>query len=103
MVAAAYRSGIWLLRPGDDPTGPWELTSIDRESSGFEHAAILGDLDGDGTDELYVASDNQGEIRRYLLRGSDFERETLHSHEHAGAVITWNLMPVPVALVPGAP
>src|SRR5262249_44442746 len=56
IVAAAFKSGLWLLRPGPDPHQPWSVTSIDRNSSGFEHAAKLADLDGDGRDELYVAS-----------------------------------------------
>ena len=36
---------------------------IDAGSGGFEHASILLDLDGDKRDELYVASDNQKEVR----------------------------------------
>jgi hypothetical protein len=32
------------------------VVSIDRDSSGFEHASLLADLDGDGADELLVAS-----------------------------------------------
>ena len=55
MVAAANKSGLWLLRPGSDPRAEWSIESIDRNSGGFEHAAILTDLDGDGVDELYVA------------------------------------------------
>jgi PAS domain-containing protein len=66
MVAAGMRSGLWLLRPGPAPARTaWAKTLIDASSGGFEHASILADLDGDGRDELYVASDNQGEVRRY--------------------------------------
>ena len=30
MVAAANKSGLWLLRPGDDPRAEWSIESIDR-------------------------------------------------------------------------
>ncbi len=98
IVAAAHKTGLWLLRPPRTP-GPWEVRSIDRESSGFEHAAVFADLDGDGTDELYVASDDQGEVRRYLWRGERFDKEVLHRRAVPGSVFTWNLMPVPLQLV----
>jgi len=99
MVAAAFRSGLWLLRPGADPKAPWHVESIDRQSSGFEHAALLADLDGDGVDELYVASDDQGEIRRYVFHGGRFEREVIARRPVVGSAFVWNLMPVPVSLV----
>ena len=34
MVAAAFKSGLWLLRPGDDPKGEWSIESIDRRLLG---------------------------------------------------------------------
>jgi hypothetical protein len=100
MVAAAFRSGLWLLQPGDDPNEPWTRTQIDRESGGFEHAALLTDLDGDGTDELYVASDEHGELRRYTWNLGRFESEVLLRREHPTAYLTWNLMPIPAEMVP---
>ncbi len=103
MVAAAFKSGIWLLRPGSDPSAPWKVVSIDRDSSGFEHAALLADLDKDGIDELYVASDDQGEIRRYVERDGRFARTVIHRREPAGSAFTWNLMPVPVELLAAQP
>jgi hypothetical protein len=99
IVAAAYKTGLWLLKPPAQRGGPWSVTSIDRDSSGFEHAALLADLDGDRTDELYVASDDQGEIRRYTWRAGKFEREVIRHRAVPGSVFTWNLMPVPVGLV----
>ncbi|MCA9512287.1 MAG: VCBS repeat-containing protein, partial [Myxococcales bacterium] len=100
MVIAAFSSGVWLARPGDDPNGAWNVTNIDRDSGGFEHAAILTDLDGDGRDELYVASDKHKQLRRYVWNGSAFDRETIYARTDGRAVFTWNIMPVPVALVP---
>ena len=117
MVAAAFKSGLWLLRPGDDPRAPWRITTIDRESGGFEHAAILTDLDRDGRDELYVASDDHAEVRRYTWSavpegvadqpggGGAFNRETIYERKVdgrkiPGSAFTWNIMPVPVELIP---
>ena len=97
MIAAAYKSGLWLLRPGE-PT--WSMELIDAESSGFEHAAVLADLDEDGTDELYVASDKHDEIRRYVWRSGSPAREVLHRHTDGLSRFTWNLMPVPLELIP---
>jgi hypothetical protein len=99
MVAAGFKSGLWLLRPGADPKGSWKVEQIDRASSGFEHASILTDLDGDGVDELYVASDDQGEVRRYVFSGGKWSKEVIHSRKPAGSAFTWNIMPVPVELV----
>jgi hypothetical protein len=101
MVAAAFSSGLWLLRPNADPMQPWNVSSIDKDSGGFEHAAILTDLDGDGKSELYVASDNHKEVRRYVWDGSKLVRETIYRRDSGGGgVFTWNIMPVPVAMVP---
>ena len=99
MVAAPFGSGLWLLRPGSDPNASWVKTRIDKKSGGFEHAAILLDLDGDGKDELYVASDTQGELRRYTWNGASWDKEVILSREVPRSVFTWNLMPVPAELV----
>ncbi|UJR82221.1 FG-GAP repeat domain-containing protein [Sandaracinus amylolyticus] len=99
MVIATFRSGLWLARPGRDPRGEWSLESIDRESSGFEHAALLTDLDGDGKDELYVGADEQGELRRYVWVNGRARREVMLRREVPRAIMTWNLMPVPLSAV----
>jgi hypothetical protein len=74
MVATAYRSGIWVLEPGE---AAWKPTLVDADSSGYEHASTLADLDGDGVVELYVAADDQGQLRRYVWNGEDFDREEI--------------------------
>ncbi len=103
MVAAAHKSGLWLLKPGDDPKAMWTIESIDRQSSGFEHAAILTDLDNDGTDELYVANDSKGEINRYVWNDGTPVKEQLYAHPSGLSGFTWNIMPVPVELIPNTP
>ena len=100
MVAAAFSSGVWLLRPGPTPDAEWSVTLVDADSAGFEHAAILTDLDGDGRDELYVASDKHKELRRYVWVDGHPLRETIYRRPDARPVFTWNLMPIPVSLIP---
>lgn len=92
MVAATSRRGLWLLRPG---AGEWGKELIDANSSGFEHAAILLDLDGDGRDELYVASDKQAQVRRYVFDGSAWQSEVILEYTDGLARFTWNIMPAP--------
>jgi len=100
LVAAAKDTGLWLLSPGDDPRKPWDVTLIDGDSHGFEHAALVTDLDGDGVSELYVASDNDRELRRYVWQDGKPKRETIFSRPGTTPILTWNLMPVPVELIP---
>ena len=100
MVAAAHKSGVWLLEPGEDPKASWTITSIDRNSGGFEHAALLTDLDHDGADELYVANDDAGSIDRYVWRDGSPVKETLYTHPEGLSGFTWNIMPAPIELIP---
>lgn len=102
LIAATFSKGLWLFRPGTDPAQPWESELIDDDSAGFEHASILADLDGDGTDELYVASDHHKQVRRYVWTGGGFARETIYVRPDDRPIFTWNLMPVPVELIPPA-
>lgn len=64
LVAAAMKTGLWLLDP--QPDGTWKSTNFETNSSGFEHSVFPADLDGDGALELYVASDEQRELRVYV-------------------------------------
>ena len=63
LVAAAKKSGVWLLERGED--GNWTPSNIDANSGGFEHVAKITDLNGDGAVELYVAADDQTTLARY--------------------------------------
>ena len=98
MVAATNRSGLWLLRPDAEK---WDVSLIDKDSSGFEHASILLDLDGDGRDELYVASDRQSEVRRYDWSEKGWKKQVLLKYEEGLTGFTWNIMPVPADFLPG--
>lgn len=99
LVVAAKDTGLWLLRSGADPNAAWRSELIDAKSKGFEHAALLTDLDGDGVAELYVASDDDKEVRRYAWDGQRLAREVIHRRSDPLPVLTWNLAPVPLSLV----
>jgi hypothetical protein len=88
MVAAAKKSGLWLLENSGD--GTWATTNIDADSSGFEHVAKMADIDGDGQVELYVAADDQRTLSRYSWNAqtSDFDKTTLGDLPSG---FTWNL------------
>jgi hypothetical protein len=88
LVAAAMKSGLWLLRRD---AKDWNAENIERTSSGFEHAAWGADLDGDGKLELYVASDEQRELRRYAWDpASKVFTRTVLGPIPKGAM-TWNI------------
>ncbi|MFQ5806147.1 MAG: FG-GAP-like repeat-containing protein, partial [Phycisphaerae bacterium] len=74
LIASTHKRGIWLARPGP---GEWNAELIDNQSGGFEHATVLGDLDGDGVQEIYVAADDQREVRRYRWVDGKWQRDTL--------------------------
>ena len=97
MVAATMRSGLWLLRPG---AGKWSTELIDDDSSGFEHASILLDLDGDGRAELYVASDDQHQVRRYMYDGTGWDRDVIWEYDDGLARFTWNITLAPAGVLP---
>ncbi len=100
IVAALFQAGVWWLRPGADPNAKWKKKSIDRRSSSFEHAAVAADLDGDGVQELYVASDKHKALRRYVWNGRRLVKQEIYKRNDNRSVLTWNIMPIPVALIP---
>lgn len=71
LIASCYKAGVWMLRQKDEK---WTPEQIDAESSGYEHATALADLDGDGKLEIYVAADDQQTLRRYRWNGAAFDR-----------------------------
>jgi len=86
LVAAGLSSGLWVFEQGDDG---WKKTQIDGQSSGFEHPVLLADLDGDDELEIYVGSEDQGELRRYRFANGSFEK-TVVAPLHKGD-ISWNV------------
>jgi hypothetical protein len=60
------------------------------DSSGYEHATYIDDLDGDGVQEIFVASDDQKELRMYRWNGKDFSKTVLSGIPENR--ITWNVV-----------
>ncbi len=89
LVGGAMASGLWLFEQGASPTDEWKKTLIDAHSSGFEQPVHVADLDGDGKPEIYVASEDQHELRMYRWNGSTFVKEVLAPLEPGD--ITWNI------------
>jgi hypothetical protein len=87
LVAGALSAGLFLF---EQIGNEWKPTPIDTASSGFEHPVHVGDLDGDGKAELYVASEDQGELRRYVWDGQRFVKTVLMPLGKGD--ITWNVM-----------
>lgn len=86
LVAAGLASGLWLF---EQDGGAWKKTQIDAQSSGFEHPVLLADLDGDGKLEIYVGSEDQGELRRYRFAGGTFEKTVVAPLPKGD--ISWNV------------
>ena len=86
LVAGALSSGLYVIEQTD---GGWKTTVIDAQSSGYEHPVHLADLDGSGGLEIYVASEDQGELRRYAWDGTHFVKTVLASLSKSD--ITWNV------------
>jgi hypothetical protein len=93
LVAAAMKTGLYLLDPSTDAKGvtTWASTVIDPVSSGFEHATIAADVDGDGRPELIVAADDQRELKLYRWDSEKkaFAKELIGRLQ--GDTITWNI------------
>ncbi len=87
LVAAAMKTGLWYLDLQAD--GTWTKTNFDSRSSGFEHTTYAADLDGDGKLELYVAADNERELKRYDFNGTTFDRTVIG--QLSKDVFTWNI------------
>ena len=47
-----------------------------------------------------MASDDDKEVRRYVWEGGRFKKETIYRRDPSVSVFTWNLMAVPLGLVP---
>jgi hypothetical protein len=88
LVAGALASGLWLFEQGANG-GPWSRMLIDAQSSGFEQPVDLADLDGDGIPEIYVASEDQHELRQYRWQDGKFAKTVLTPL--AAGDITWNV------------
>jgi len=95
IIASTRSKGIFEAHIDD---ASWVVNKIvpGYVSSGFEHATMVMDFDGDGRDELFVASDNQKKVRRFwFVEGKKtFDKEDVI--DFAGQnYMCWNIMPFP--------
>ena len=93
LVAAAMKTGLYLIDSEvDGKETTWSIKKFDSVSSGFEHATVAHDMDGDGTPELYVAADDQRELKRYTWNAEKgtFDKKLLGRLNES--TITWNVV-----------
>ena len=90
LIVSTFKSGIWVLRRDKSR---WVKDLVDKDSSGFEHATLVFDIDKDGVSEIYVAADDQGALRKYQWDGNKFEREDLIPLPEGN--ITFNITALP--------
>ncbi len=78
LIASTSKNGIYSIFK--DENGSWKKRSIASGSisSGFEHASLCVDWDGDGRDEVFAVSDNAKVFRRFFY---DAERERYQSEK----------------------
>jgi hypothetical protein len=94
LVAAAMKKGLYFIDGDVDDKGniTWqEPVHFEKNSGGFEHAMLTDDLDGDGKMELYVAADEQRELKRYDwdAEAKTFKRTNIGKLE--SLTFTWNI------------
>ncbi|HPQ40017.1 MAG TPA: VCBS repeat-containing protein [bacterium] len=77
LIASTNKNGIWRLDPPAEDGGIWKKTLVATGTSVFEHSTYLADFDGDGIHEIYVASDNQGQLRRYIWNGRGYSASVI--------------------------
>lgn len=91
MVAAAYKTGLYFIDSEVSKKGEvtWSIANFDTVSSGFEHASAAHDMDGDGKPELYVAADDQQELKRYTwdAESKSFKKELIGRYDDS--TFTW--------------
>ncbi len=89
IVVTTWKDGIWRLTAPENGAGAWNKVQVDADSTGFEHAAGVADLDGDGVLELYVSADDQDAVRQYVWTGAGFAKKTIHELDRSD--LTWNI------------
>jgi len=92
MVISPMKTGVWVV---DFANGKWNQLQIDRQSSGFEHATVVADIDNNGVDEIYVVAEEQRVLRRYTWTDSYYKTEDILPIGEG--FITFGIMPGKIA------
>ena len=98
LIASTNNGGIYLLKMSGSQ---WESKRIvaPYASGGFEHATILLDFDGDGSDELFVANDAKDHVLRvhYDAESGRYKRDKIYDMSGEN-YMAWNVMELPAGL-----
>lgn len=71
IVLGPRRAGIRILRLKN---GEWKQSIVDRRPAGLNLPLVIGDLEGNGQNEILAASDFTGKILRYSWKGKGWKR-----------------------------
>jgi len=98
IIASTAKDGIHCVyRDGDT----WRKRTVvsSSVSSGFEHAALAMDGDGDGKDEVYAVSDDDKKLRRFTWDPAiaRYKAETLLELDYSSLFI-FSLEPLPAGM-----
>lgn len=96
IVASTSRDGIYSF--SRDDAGVWDRRKVAGgfRSSGFEHAMVVVDVNGDGIDEVVAASDEEEQVQAFQwdAEKNRWVPEKLLDVE-VGAFMTWGILPIP--------
>jgi hypothetical protein len=99
IVAAAFKSGLWLLRPGQRSEGDLE-DGVDRREELRLRARVAAHRPRRRRRGRALRRERRpGRGAALRLAGRPLHKEVIHSRKPAGSAFTWNIMPVPVELV----
>lgn len=94
IIASTAKDGIYTIWKKAD--GTWSRKRIARgsQTAGFEHATIVHDLDGNGTDDIIASADKQKKLQLFAWDGkSKYTRTELMDIGIDG--FYWNLVVIP--------
>lgn len=96
LIASTMSDGIFSVAPVN---GKWESKRLlgGLASGGFEHATLAFDWDGDGADELYVASDEFKRLNRVAFdqKLGRVTKTVMADLSSLGNYMCWNLSVLP--------
>lgn len=95
LVAATAQQGIYVIRLRD--SGSWLRQRLARGSvtAGFEHPILVHDLDGDGRDEVLVASDRHRKLQSFRWRPDSAQYARTECMEITTEGFYWRLSHLP--------
>jgi hypothetical protein len=89
LVVSAFSAGVWVVEHSNEDG--YTAKCIDSKSGGFEHAAYISDVEGDGMMELYVADDKSGTIKRYAFVDGTYQPTIINRRVVPSQAMVWNI------------